>query len=54
MKMRGKKRLAQNIIEYAVLISIVAAAFAAMRTYMQRAVQAKLKTIEDQINTTPQ
>jgi len=40
----------QSTIEYALLVAIVAAAFLAMRVYMQRAVQANLKVIEDQIN----
>ena len=41
---------AQSIIEYALLIAIVAAAFIAMHTYMQRAVQANFKVIEEHIN----
>lgn len=40
----------QSTIEYALLIAIVAAAFLAMHLYMQRAVQANFKLIEDQIN----
>lgn len=47
-------RKAQSIIEYALLIAIVAAAFLGMRVYMQRAVQANLKMIENQINAEPQ
>ena len=41
---------AQSTIEYALLITIVAAAFVAMHLYMQRAVQANFKVIEDQVN----
>ena len=45
------KRKAQSVIEYALLIAIVAAAFMAMNVYMQRAVQANFNVVEDQINT---
>jgi len=44
---------AQSIIEYAVLIAVVAAAFTAMHLYLQRSVQANFKQIEDQINAEP-
>ena len=44
-------REAQSVIEYALLIAIVAAAFMAMNMYMQRAVQANFNVIEEQINT---
>lgn len=47
-------RRAQATLEYAVLVGVVAAAFLAMRVYVQRAVQANLKGIEDQINAEPQ
>jgi len=47
-------RKAQSIIEYAILIMVVAAAVMAMRLYVQRAVQANLKVIEDSINEEPQ
>ncbi len=43
-------RKGQSTIEYALLIAIVAAAFLAMQLYMQRAVQANFKLIEDQVN----
>ena len=43
----------QSTIEYALLIAIVAAAFLAMHTYMQRAVQANFNVIEEQINAGP-
>jgi len=46
-------RKAQSTIEYALLIAIVAAAFLAMQLYVQRAVQANFKLVEDQINATP-
>jgi len=41
---------AQSIIEYAILIAVVAAAFVAMHIYMQRAVQANFKVIEEEVN----
>ena len=44
----------QSIIEYALLIAVVAAAFLAMHFYMQRAVQANFYLIEQQINNDPQ
>jgi len=43
-------RKAQSTLEYAILIAVVAAACAAMTTYVQRAVRANLKTIEEQVN----
>ena len=46
-------RKAQSTIEYALLIAVVAAAFLAMRLYMERAVQANFKLIEDQVNAEP-
>lgn len=46
-------RRGQSTIEYALLIAIVAAAFTAMHLYMQRAVQANFKLIEDQVNVEP-
>jgi len=47
-------RKAQSTIEYALLIAIVAAAFLAMNLYVQRAVQANFKLVEDQINAEPE
>ena len=44
----------QSTIEYALLITIVAAAFLAMHLYVQRAVQANFKIIEEQVNADPQ
>lgn len=40
----------QSTIEYALLIALVAAAFLAMRLYVQRAVQANFNVIEQQVN----
>jgi len=41
---------AQSVIEYALLIAVVAAAFAAMHVYMSRSVNAQFKVIEEAIN----
>ncbi len=48
--MRVINREGQSIIEYALLISIVAAAIAAMSLYVQRAVQANVKAIESKVS----
>ena len=48
------KRRAQSVIEYALLIAVVAAAYMAMQAYVQRAARASLKVIEEQINAEPQ
>jgi hypothetical protein len=47
------KRKAQTVIEYSVLIAIVAAAFIAMSTYVKRAAQANLKLMEEKANAAP-
>ena len=44
------KKRAQSTIEYALLVAVVAAAFLAMHIYVQRAVQANFKLVQDQIN----
>lgn len=41
---------AQSTAEFAMIISIVAAALLAMSTYLYRSVQADLKLMEDKIN----
>ena len=43
-------RKCQSIIEYVMLVAIVVAAFASIRVYVQRALSAHLKVIEDQVN----
>lgn len=48
------KKKGQSLLEYALLISAVAAAFIAMQTYVRRAVNANLKSLQDQLNETPQ
>lgn len=52
-RMNKSYKLGQSIIEYALLISIVAAAIAAMSIYVQRSVQANVRVIEKQINAHP-
>ncbi len=47
-------RRGQSVLEYALIISVVAAALMAMNVYVQRSVQANLKLVEDQINAEPQ
>ena len=50
MKIRRVARLSgQAVLEYAVLISLVAAAFIAMSLYVKRAVQGKLYAMEDAV-----
>ncbi len=44
------KKKAQATLEYAVMVAVVAAAFIAMHTYVQRAVQANLKSLQNQLN----
>lgn len=46
-----KKRMAQSILEYAILIGVVSAALLAISLYVRRAIQANLKIIEYQINS---
>ena len=40
----------QSTLEYAIFLTVVAAALIGMSTYVRRAVQANLKTVEDNIN----
>ena len=51
MFLRLINKKAQSTIEYAVLISFVAAAIIGMHVYMRRSVQGSLKTIERELNT---
>jgi hypothetical protein len=46
----GKNKRGQNLLEYALLIITVAAAFLAMNLYMRRAVNARLHNIELEMN----
>jgi len=45
-KLRNKK--AQNLIEYAIVVSLIAAALAALSTYVFRSVQAQQKIITEE------
>ena len=47
---RRSKINGQSVLEYAVVIGVVAAALAAMSVYIQRSIQANLKVTQDQIN----
>lgn len=49
-----KKTRAQSAMEITLLIVVVAAVFIAMKGYVNKAVQANFKIIEDRINTDPQ
>lgn len=51
MFLRLIDKKAQSTIEYAVLISFVAAAIIGMHVYMRRSVQGSLKTIERELNS---
>lgn len=44
-----KIRKAQSVVEYTILILIVAAAVMAMSVYINRAVNARLKTAQDEL-----
>lgn len=40
----------QSTMEYAVFVAVVAAALMGMQVYVRRAIQANLKTLEEQVN----
>jgi Flp pilus assembly pilin Flp len=44
------KRTGQSVLEYTIIIAVVAAAILAMSQYIKRAVYANLKIIQDQVN----
>ena len=46
---RDRTSLGQSILEYAVLLSVVAAALIAMSFYIKRAVQGRINAIDEQI-----
>ncbi|MCM8770855.1 MAG: hypothetical protein NC936_03180 [Candidatus Omnitrophica bacterium] len=50
MLSKTKKYHAQSIIEYSVLLGVVAAAVMAMTVYLNRSVKGKMKHIESQLN----
>lgn len=43
-------RRGQNMIEYTILIMIVAGALIAMATYMMRSMNARIKQTQDELN----
>lgn len=45
-----KKNRAQSVIEYTLLIIMVAGAFMAMNVYVRRAINARLHSIELEVN----
>jgi len=47
---RKRTIVGQSVLEYTILISVVAAALLAMSLYVRRGIQANLKAIEYQIN----
>ena len=40
----------QSTLEYAIFVGVVTAALITMSTYVRRAIQANLKTVEGQVN----
>jgi len=47
------RRCGQSVLEYSILVAIVAAAFLAMSTYVRRAVQGRIYAFDDQISPKP-
>lgn len=50
MAMRRSEKRGQSTLEYATLIAAVGIALAAMTVYVQRAMQANLSNVEDELN----
>lgn len=46
----SKEKLAQSILEYTILISVISAAFIAMYVYFQRAINARLEDLKQEYN----
>jgi len=46
MRLGFRSRIAQSILEYTLLFAIISAALVAMNTYVRRAMNARLKTIQ--------
>jgi len=49
MNIRGLRARGQSFTELAILLALVMAALVGMRTYMQRGIQARLKTSTDDL-----
>lgn len=45
-----RSKRAQSVLEYTVLIMVVAAALMAMTTYISRAMNARLKGVQEELN----
>lgn len=52
-KNRVKKNLAQSVLEYAILIAVISAAFTAMFVYFQRAINARLEDLRQEYSPKP-
>ncbi|HLD41313.1 MAG TPA: hypothetical protein VJA84_03950 [Candidatus Omnitrophota bacterium] len=44
----------QSVIEYSVLVGVIAAAFIAMSQYVNRAIGARLKQVQEEIYVSPE
>ena len=51
MRLLITSKTGQSTLEYAVFITLVAAAVTAMSLYVQRSIQARMKAIEDGVNS---
>ena len=47
-------RRGQSVIEYSVLVGVIAAAFIVMNQYVNRAIGAKLKQVQEEIYDSPE
>jgi len=47
MVLKLRNKMGQNLIEYAIVVSLIAAALAALSTYVFRSVQAQQKMITE-------
>ena len=50
--MKRQRITGQSVIEYAVLLGIVAAALITMQVYFKRGLQGKIRDLADQVSTT--
>lgn len=48
------RKKAQSVLEYAVLVAVVATAFIAMTQYVNRAINARLKQVQEEIVEEPE
>lgn len=47
-------RRGQSVIEYSVLVGVIAAAFIAMSQYVNRAIGARLKQVQEEVYDSPE